>query len=172
MTTQTSRRKALNDIVSVLRSHEIELPEADKDARATSLAQELVNIFRPEMSATAKSLLGLADPALNKKLKAEQDMRERVERAVKKNPDWFSPRSEWEGYEKKLMKREKETGQTIEQFMVWYRSDEFRAKNDLWLKPSRIEEFWQRAFEEKKEETAPAYQKYTPEKYEGAVPRP
>jgi hypothetical protein len=88
-------------------------------------------------------------------LKASQDfeplvaMQKRIEAALKMNleREWDLPKSDWHGYDKLLVRREKETGQTIERFMSWFKSDEFRSKGDIWLKPKKIEQLWQRAFE-------------------------
>lgn len=76
-------------------------------------------------------------------------MRLRVETALKMNlaNEWDETRSDWNGYEKKLIKREKETGQTIEQFMEWYNSDEFRKNGNIWLTPKKIDSWWPTAFD-------------------------
>lgn len=77
-----------------------------------------------------------------------KDMRVRVEAAtgLGLSREWDKARSPWNGYEKILIKREAETGQTIEQFMTWYNSDEFRKKGNIWLDPDKIEKFWPQAF--------------------------
>jgi len=74
-------------------------------------------------------------------------MRQRVENALHRNLDWDSARSPWNGYEKKLVRREKENGQTIEGFMEWFNSDEFRKKGVIYLNPTKIEDWWLQAFE-------------------------
>lgn len=83
------------------------------------------------------------------KIQAQAKMRERVEKAMRRHPDWDSPRSDWNGYEKLLIEREKETGQTIEQFMGWYNSDEFRKKGVIYLTRTKIEDYWLQAFDNK-----------------------
>lgn len=79
-------------------------------------------------------------------LKAQQEMRQRVENALRRNLDWDSARSPWNGYDKKLVAREKETGQTIEGFMKWLNADEFRKKQTIYLTPTKIEDWWITAF--------------------------
>ena len=74
-------------------------------------------------------------------------MRERVETALRgRKPDWDSPRSLWNGYDKKLIQREKDTGETIEKFMEWFYDDDFRSKGYIYLKPARIDDLWAAAF--------------------------
>ena len=81
------------------------------------------------------------------------DMRERVESALRgRKPDWDSPRSLWNGYEQKLIQREKDTGETIERFMEWFYDDEFRSKGYIYLKPTRIDDLWSAAFDKPKQE--------------------
>ena len=79
-------------------------------------------------------------------IKEQTEMRTRVENALHRNLDWDSPKSDWNGYDKKLVAREKEVGQTIEGFMVWFNSDEFRKNGVIYLKPSKIEDWWLQAF--------------------------
>jgi hypothetical protein len=76
------------------------------------------------------------------------DMRLRVEGALKMNleREWDLPKSDWNDYDKLLVRREKETGQTIERFMSWFEADDFRKKSSVWLKPSKIEQWWPQAF--------------------------
>ena len=74
-------------------------------------------------------------------------MRQRVENALHRNLDWDSARSPWNGYEKKLVRREKDNSQTIEGFMEWFNSDEFRKKGVIYLNPTKIEDWWLQAFE-------------------------
>lgn len=81
-------------------------------------------------------------------------MQARVEAAVKKSPNWDDLKSGWNDFDLWLLEREK-IGETIEGFMTWYNSDEFRVNNNLWLTPYRIKEFWQRAFEKKSEIAQP-----------------
>jgi len=78
------------------------------------------------------------------------DMRIRVESAtgLALIREWDKTRSPWNGYENVLIKREKETGQTIEKFMDWYNSDDFRKKGNIWLDPDKIEMWWPQAFPE------------------------
>jgi hypothetical protein len=46
-----------------------------------------------------------------------------------------------------LLEREQKTGETIEGFMEWFDSDDFRRDNQrIWLKPSAIEKWWMYAF--------------------------
>ena len=80
-------------------------------------------------------------------LKEQTLMRQRVENALHRNLDWDSARSPWNGYEKKLVGREKDNGQTIEGFMQWFNSDEFRKKGVIYLNPTKIEDWWLQAFE-------------------------
>ena len=87
-----------------------------------------------------------------KEIKTINDMRVRVEAAtgLGLSREWDKTRSPWNGYEKTLIKREAETGQTIEQFMEWYNSDDFRKKSDIWLNPDKIELMWGKAFTDQK----------------------
>ena len=83
----------------------------------------------------------------HRKNEPREQMRERVESVLRgRKPDWDSPRSLWNGYDRKLIKREKDTGETIEQFMEWFYGDDFRAKGYIYLKPSRIDDLWAVAF--------------------------
>lgn len=90
----------------------------------------------------------------SKEIKMLQEMRLRVESAtgLGLSREWDKTRSPWNGYEKTLIKREVETGQTIEQFMEWYNSDEFRKKSDIWLNPDKIELMWGKAFTQKSQD--------------------
>ena len=85
------------------------------------------------------------------------DMRIRVEAAtgLGLSREWDKPRSTWNGYEKILIKREVETGQTIEQFMEWYKSDDFRKTGSIWLTADKIEMWWNSAFEQVTDCNAP-----------------
>jgi hypothetical protein len=92
-------------------------------------------------------------------LNAQQDsapfmaMRARVEDALKRNLDWDSTRSPWNGYDKELVAREAETGETIEKFMEWHNSDEFRRdKQVIYLTPTKINDWWKQAFKHKQPE--------------------
>jgi len=80
-------------------------------------------------------------------LKEQEQMRQRVENALHRNLDWDSARSPWNGYEKKLVRREKDNSQTIEGFMEWFNSDEFRKNGVIYLNPTKIEDWWLQAFE-------------------------
>jgi len=102
------------------------------------------------------------------------DMRVRVEAAtgLGLSREWDKPRSTWNGYEKILIKREVETGQTIEQFMKWYNSDDFRKNGDIWLNADKIELWWDKAFEEQQEEPKPEIFRYDPKDDEQYVPPP
>ncbi|MBT6322532.1 MAG: hypothetical protein HOJ31_10150 [Anaerolineae bacterium] len=93
-------------------------------------------------------LLGYNNPELNAKLKAESDMCERVEAALKIAPAWDSKKDPWGGYHIKLVAKEKETGFTIEQFVKWWNSDDFRKKQGIWLNPEKIDRFWPTAMSE------------------------
>lgn len=87
-----------------------------------------------------------------------KDMRLRVEAAtgLGLSREWDKARSPWNGYEKTLIKREAETGQTIEQFMEWYNSDKFRKDNNsIWLNPDKIELWWGKAFKSRRSEELP-----------------
>jgi hypothetical protein len=79
-------------------------------------------------------------------------MRQRVENALHRNLDWDSAHSPWNGYEKKLVSREKENGQTVEGFMQWFNSDEFRRKGVIYLNPTKIEDWWLQAFDGENQE--------------------
>jgi len=83
-------------------------------------------------------------------LKAQTEMRQRVENALRRNLDWDSARSPWNGYDKKLIKREQEAGENIERFMDWFNGDEFRKKGVIYLTPTKIEDWWLQAFDEQK----------------------
>ena len=77
------------------------------------------------------------------------EMRLRVEAALGMNleREWDLPASDWHDYDKTLIKREVETGQTIEGFMEWWDQDDFRRDNQrIWLKPGKIEQFWRQAY--------------------------
>ena len=99
-------------------------------------------------------LLGHAD-----EIAAVEGMRRRVESALNKNLEryWDATTSEWCGYEKELIAREKETGETIEMFMEWFNEDDFRRNNQrIWLKPAKIEELWREAFTPQSDSPEPA----------------
>lgn len=83
----------------------------------------------------------------------------RVERAINLNPNWDDSKQDWNGFDLWLMEKE-EAGQTIEKFMAWYKSDEFRAKGGLWLNPQKIKMFWPQAFERKTDEVRPEYKPF------------
>ena len=76
-------------------------------------------------------------------------MRERVETAMNRNPPWDDLQQGWNGFDSWLVETEKATGQTIERFMVWYNSDDFRAKGIIYLNSQRIKDYWLQAFYEK-----------------------
>ena len=88
-----------------------------------------------------------------------EQYRRRVETAVNLSPNWDDLKEDWNGFELWLMEKE-EGGQTIEQFMTWYNSDEFRAKGGLWLNPPKIKKFWPQAFGHKTDETRPEYKPF------------
>lgn len=108
------------------------------------------------------------------------DMRKRVDAAtgLRLTREWDKKKGDWIGYEKTLIKREVETGQTIEMFMEWYNSNDFRRDNQrIWLKPDKIELLWGEAMtwhengKESQEEDRPEYKRFVPE--EGNyVPKP
>jgi len=105
-------------------------------------------------------------------LKAQTEMRQRVENALHRNLDWDSPRSPWNGYEKKLIQREKDTGETIERFMEWFNDDDFRKNGVIYLNPTKIDDWWLQAFEPEPEQ--PQYKKvrYDPEDDKKYAPPP
>lgn len=106
---------------------------------------------------------------------AVESMRRRVETALNKNLErqWDATNSEWNGYEKELIAREKENGETIEMFMEWFNEDTFRRDNQrIWLKPSKIEELWPEAFHPVSEGPDPNIVHYDPEEDKNYVPNP
>ena len=119
-----------------------------KDKALSDFREEIDSALpgKKPMSAETADLLGMNDPALNAKLKAESDMIDRAERAMKKTPNWNA--EPWKNYHKVLVKVEERTGFTIEQFMKWWNSDDFRKQQNIWLKPSKIDEFWVTAMSE------------------------
>jgi len=93
------------------------------------------------------------DPVLeilkaDKQAEPLMEIRCRVETALSLNlsREWDLPKSDWHGYDRLLLEREKETGETIEQFMEWYNADNFRRDGNIWLRPNKIEKVWVRAF--------------------------
>lgn len=112
------------------------------------------------------------------KIQMIDDMRQRVEAAtgLRLIREWDKKNGDWNGYEKTLIKREVETGQTIEKFMEWFNSDEFRKTSQrIWLKPDKIELWWDEAMEwhenGKESQDRPEYKRYVPQ--EGNyVPKP
>ena len=96
------------------------------------------------------------------------EMRKRVEDAtgLRLSREWDKVHGDWNGYDKTLIKREVETGQTIEKFAEWFDSDEFRKNNQrIWLKPDKIELWWDEAMKwnGNSEEDRPEYKKFIPE---------
>jgi hypothetical protein len=74
-------------------------------------------------------------------------VRERVEKALKRNINWEDLKQDWNTFDAWLVKTEKEYSQTIEQFMQWFNSDDFRSKGVIYLSPQRIKDWWLQAFE-------------------------
>lgn len=144
---QESSDKTQKSLPSGLKSSVKPLEEPNKPTLKERRAQA------KERTAKQRAERGSRDPVLeiaktSQEFQAVSAMRLRVEAAVDLNleREWDLPKSDWNGYEKKLLKREQETGQTIEQFMAWYNADEFRRNGNIWLKPSKIEQMWNRAF--------------------------
>ena len=75
-------------------------------------------------------------------------MRRRVEDALnaKLAREWDKKHGDWYGYEKELIRIQEETGETIEQFMVWFVSDDFRKGQVMYLTPAKIDKYWNKAF--------------------------
>jgi len=96
--------------------------------------------------------------------------RRRVETSLVKSPNWDSAKDDWFEFDRWLYGKEQD-GQTIEQFMTWWRSDDFRAKSDIWLKPSKIKEYWPHAFTTRTNEERPEYQAVKHEQVK-AIPNP
>ena len=88
--------------------------------------------------------LAATNPELLERLK----MRERVENASGRNLNWDDLKQDWNSFDGWLVDREKETGETIEQFMTWYRADDFRAKGVIYLTANKIKDWWMQAFEQ------------------------
>jgi hypothetical protein len=97
----------------------------------------------------------------------------RIETVLGLSPNWDDLKQDWNSFDTWLMSKEKE-GQTIEAFMKWYNSDEFRAKGRIYLNPPKIKLIWNNAFEHKKEESRPAepLPDYTPNPRPANVPPP
>jgi len=109
--------------------------------------------------------------AESRKIEPRVQMRMRVESALRgRKPDWDAPRSVWNGYDLVLMKREEETGETIERFMEWFYEDDFRATSDIYLQPKKINDWWSRAFTDETE-MRPEYKKFVAEEIK-SVPNP
>jgi len=82
------------------------------------------------------------------------DMRERIEVTLRKNiTDW--ERGDWAGFDRWLVARPEH--ETIEKFMDWWKSDDFRAKQgSVYLNMKKIKENWLQVFyEEPKEKAVP-----------------
>lgn len=101
---------------------------------------------RKAMGSDTIELLGYNDLEFNTKLQAESEMRSRINKALCMNINFDSIHNGWEGFDKKLVKIETETNQTIELFMLWFRDDGFRAKQDVYLTAEKILKFWPKAF--------------------------
>ena len=126
-----------------------------------NLIEALLPLMPGYMPEKTKDLLGLNNPELNAKLKAESDMRDRAEVALNITPDWDNPNSVWLDYNKKLVVKEKETGFTIEGFVKWWNSDDFRKEQGIWLNPEKINKFWKTAMSET--DTTHSVKYYKPE---------
>lgn len=98
------------------------------------------------------------------------EYRNRIERAMGLNPNWDDTKQDWSGFDLWLKKKEGQ-GQTIESFMAWWKSDEFRAKGSIWLNPQKVKLMWGQAFVHKTDEQRPEYKRYEPEQI-NAVPNP
>lgn len=76
------------------------------------------------------------------------EMRERVERALGRNPNWEDLKQDWNTFDVWLIEREKQDGQTIESFMKWHNADEYRLRGVIYLTPIKIKDWWLQAFSE------------------------
>lgn len=85
------------------------------------------------------------------------EMRERVEQALKRNVNWEDLKQDWNTFDVWLIEQEKETGRTIEGFMKWHNSEEFRQRGIIYLSPNKIKDWWLQAFEKPAEETRGEY---------------
>lgn len=114
---------------------------------------DLASVIRPFVDAGKKYLPGkrgdLIDMATlaanNPELRARLEMRQRVETALKRNINWEDLKQDWNTFDNWLVEREKENEGTIEGFMRWYKSDDFRAKGVIYLTPQRIKDWWLQA---------------------------
>lgn len=97
----------------------------------------------------------------------------RIETVLGLSPNWDDVKNDWNSFDVWLMDKEK-AGQTIEQFMKWYNSDEFRAKGRIYLNPAKIKLVWNNAFQHKTDEARPNYNALAAavEREKNAVPRP
>ena len=139
---------------------DIDLPKLRKEAQERKTKQ------RANKKDTIDFLL-----AESRKIEPRLQMRIRVESALRgRRPDWDAPRSVWNGYDLVLMKREEETGETIERFMEWFYEDDFRATSDIYLQPKKINDWWSRAFTDETE-MRPEYKKFVAEEIK-SVPNP
>ena len=139
---------------------DIDLPKLRKEAQERKTKQ------RANKKDTIDFLL-----AESRKIEPRVQMRMRVESALRgRKPDWDAPRSVWNGYDLVLMKREEETGETIERFMEWFYEDDFRATSDIYLQPKKINDWWSRAFTDETE-MRPEYKKFVAEEIK-SVPNP
>jgi hypothetical protein len=72
------------------------------------------------------------------------DMRERIEKALKKNITDYE-RGDWAGFDRWLVARPEH--ETIEKFMEWWKGDDFRAKQgSVYLNARKIKENWLQVF--------------------------
>lgn len=119
------------------------------------LEMDLAGVVRPFVEAGRKYLPGkrgdlvdlAAMAATDPELRARLLMRGRVEKALSRNINWDDLKQDWDGFDKWLVNREEETGETIEYFMTWFNSDEFRAKGVIYLNPNKIKDWWMQAFQ-------------------------
>lgn len=119
------------------------------------MEMDVAEVIRPFVDAGRKYLPGkrgdlvdLATQAANDpELRARLLMRQRVETALNRNINWEDLKQDWNVFDLWLVATEEESGQTIEHFMTWYRSDDFRAKGVIYLNPSRIKDWWMQAFQ-------------------------
>lgn len=112
---------------------------------------DLAEVIRPFVDAGKRNLPGkrgdmidlILDPETRKKLA----MRVRVENSLRRNLNWDDLKQDWNTFDRWLVDTEEETGQTIEQFMTWFKSDDFRAKGVIYLTPQKIKDWWLQAFD-------------------------
>lgn len=118
------------------------------------MEMDLASVIRPFVEAGKKyingkrgDLVDLATLATNSpELRARLLMRVRVENALHRNIDWEDLKQDWNTLDRWLVDTENESGQTIEAFMTWFKSDDFRARGVIYLNPQKIKDWWMQAF--------------------------